>query len=173
MPTIIVDKAKGLYQKAATSANPAGTLSGQRKVVKNVTAATTLTVEDSSKLIVFNDVDGAVITLPDSGDGDIIGVTYEFALGVTATSNAHKVVCSDTTNEKLFGVLHMSDSDTSDATVGFCALAGDSFSAISSNGSTTGIQGSRYSITCIAADKWQVEGTMIGTGTVATPFASS
>ena len=35
MPTIIVDKAKGLYQKAATSANKAGTLSGHKVQVKD------------------------------------------------------------------------------------------------------------------------------------------
>tara|TARA_R110000787_G_C13302396_1_gene434627 strand:+ start:83 stop:856 length:774 start_codon:yes stop_codon:yes gene_type:complete len=152
--------------------NTSATLN-QVLTVDNVLANDTLTVAESGKTFVFNDADGAVLTLPDSGAGTIVGTYYDFVIGVTATSNAHKVVCADTTNEDMFGVLHMSDSDTSDATVGFVALVGDVFSAISSNGTTTGIQGSMYRVTNIAVDKWQVSGTMIGTGAVATPFATS
>ena len=44
MPTIIVDKNKGLFQKAATSANKAGTLSGNLNAVKTVVAGDTLTL---------------------------------------------------------------------------------------------------------------------------------
>tara|TARA_B110000211_G_C13929773_1_gene486626 strand:- start:74 stop:847 length:774 start_codon:yes stop_codon:yes gene_type:complete len=152
--------------------NTSATLN-QVLTVDNVLANDTLTAAESGKTFVFNDADGAVLTLPDSGAGDIVGTYYDFVIGVTATSNAHKVVCTDAANEDMFGVLHMSDSDTSDATVGFVALVADTFGAISSNGTTTGIQGSMYRVTNIAVDKWQVSGTMIGTGAVATPFATS
>jgi hypothetical protein len=63
MPTIIVDKAKGLYQKAATSANPAGSLSGQKDVVKVVNGAAALTELDSGKTILVQG-DGGNITFP-------------------------------------------------------------------------------------------------------------
>jgi len=152
--------------------NTSATLN-QVLTVENVTANDSITAAESGKMFVFNDADGAVLTLPDSGAGDIIGTYFDFVIGVTATSNAHKVVCADTTDEDMFGVLHMSDSDSSDATVGFVALVSDTFSAISSNGTTTGIQGSMYRVTNIAIDKWQVEGTLIATGDPATPFAAS
>jgi hypothetical protein len=174
---VIADDVAGSYVNANISSVNSFSLASTGQLaqvnVENKTADETLTASDSGKVFVFNDVDGAVLTLPDSGAGDIIGWTATFILGVTATSNAHKVVNADTTNEKIYGVLHMSDSDSSDATVGFAALDGDGFSAISSNGTTTGIQGSIYTLTNIAADKWQVEGTMIGTGSVATPLAAS
>ena len=50
MPTIIVDKAKGLFQKAATSANPAGSLSGAKSVVRGPfegVSAVTASLNDS------------------------------------------------------------------------------------------------------------------------------
>ena len=148
-------------------------LFGNRIPTDLVTANDTLTAAESGKTFVFNDADGAILTLPDSGAGDIIGVYYNFAIAVTATSNAHKVVCSDTTNEKLFGEVLTIATDSSDANVSFAAQAGDSFSAITCNGGTTGIIGSTFRVQNIAADKWIVSGNIHCTGSVATPFAAS
>jgi len=146
---------------------------GLRTPVTAITADTSLTANDSGETFVFNDADGAVLTLPDSGDGSLTGVYFNFFIAVTATSNAHKVVCTDTTNEKLYGQVLTVDTDTSDANASFAAQAGDSFSAISSNGGTTGIIGSNYTITNVAADKWLATGNIHCTGAPATPFATS
>ena len=148
-------------------------LYGNRIPTDLVTANDALTAVESGKTFVFNDADGAVLTLPDSGGGDIVGVYYDFTIAVTATSNAHKVVCADTTNEKLFGQVHTIDTDTSDANASFAAQAGDSFSAINCNGGTTGIIGSTFRVQNIAADKWIVSGNIHCTGSPATPFAAS
>ena len=60
MPTIIVDKARGLFQKAATSANKAGTLSGHKIQTKDCgTSAITLTESDSGKVFLVGADDGA------------------------------------------------------------------------------------------------------------------
>ena len=150
-----------------------GAVSGGKRNVELVTANDTLTAAESGKLFVFNDADGAVLTLPDSGEGDIVGVYYDFFINVTATSNAHKVVCTDTSNEKILGMLRNSDTDSSDAALNFAAVVGDNFSAVSCNGGTTGIQGSSFRITNIAADVWKAEGDILATGTVATSFATS
>ena len=145
-----------------------------KRNIELVTANDTLTEAESGTKYVFNDADGAVLTLPDSGSGgSMVGVFYDFYINVTATSNAHKVVCADTTNEVMFGILRNSDTDSSDAAVNFAAIVGDGFSAVNCNGTTTGIQGTSFRITCIAADKWQVEGDILGTGSVATSFAAS
>jgi hypothetical protein len=146
---------------------------GLRSKIVNITGNTSLTANDSGETFVFNDADGAVITLPDSGTGTLLGVYYTFIIGVTATSNAHKVVFTDTTNEKLYGQIHSVDTDSSDAFDTFAAQEGDGFSAISSNGTTTGIIGTKYTITNFAADKWYVEGHIHCTGNPATPFATS
>jgi len=60
MPTIIVDKNKGLFQKAATTANKAGTLSGQLEAVKTCDGDTTLTLADSGKLFLVGGTAGTI-----------------------------------------------------------------------------------------------------------------
>ena len=80
---------------------------------------------------------------------------------------------ADTTNEKFYGQVISTDTDTGDANETFPAQAGDSFSAISSNGSTTGIIGSHYTITNLASDIWMITGNIHCTGVPATPLAGS
>ncbi len=151
----------------------ASKLHGARRAATNITADTSISAGDSGKLFVFNDADGAVITLPDSGGGDIVGVYYDFYINVTATSNSHKVICADTTNEDLYGILRNSDTDSSDAAVNFAALDGDAFDHVACNGTTTGIQGSSFRFTNVAADKWKVEGDILSTGNPATSFGAT
>ena len=148
-------------------------LEGPKLSYQNVTADDTLTEAESGKLFIFNDADGAVLTLPDSGGGDLIGVTYHFYIAVTITSNSHKVVCTDTTNEKLYGQLHAIDTDGDASSNIWAAQAGDSFSAITTDGTTKAQIGSRFSVTNIAADVWHVNGNIHCAGTPATPFAAS
>ena len=68
MPTIIVDKNKGLFQKAATSANKAGTLSGNLNSVKAVVAGDSLTLADSGKLFLVGGGAGTIqVPISDAG----------------------------------------------------------------------------------------------------------
>ena len=149
------------------------TLEGNKIKVENVTADDTLTAAESGKTFVFNDADGATLTLPDSGGGAIIGTYFNFFIAVTITSNQHKVVCADTTNEKLIGSLHAVDADGDASAAIWNAQDGDSFSAISTNGVTKGIVGTMFTLTNMAADVWHVRGELVCTGTPATPFATS
>tara|TARA_R100000781_G_scaffold86284_2_gene53103 strand:+ start:601 stop:2436 length:1836 start_codon:yes stop_codon:yes gene_type:complete len=148
-------------------------LEGAKLSYENVTANDTLTEAESGKLFIFNDADGAVLTLPDSGGGDLIGVTYHFYIAVTITSNSHKVVCTDTTNEKIHGQLHAIDVDGDASSNIWAAQAGDSFSAITTDGTTKAQIGSSFTITNIAADVWHINGNIHCAGTPATPFAAS
>jgi len=175
---VIADDIASKYVNANITAVGAFSLASTgvmtKRNVELVTATDALTEAESGTKYVFNDADGAVLTLPDSGGGgSMVGVFFDFYINVTATSNAHKVVCADTTNEVMFGMLANSDVDTSDAAINFAAIVGDGFSAINCNGTTTGVQGSSWRITCIAADKWQVEANILSTGTTATSFAAS
>ena len=144
---------------------------GLRKTV--VATPTNVAAPRINHIYNFSDADGATVTLPDSGAGAYIGASFEFVISVAATSNSHKIVCTDTTNEKIYGALTMVDTDTSDAVVGMAAQEDDSFSAISFNGTTTGTIGTKIKITNIVADKWFVEGTVLHSESVATPFATS
>ena len=60
MPTIIVNKKRGLFQKASTTANPAGTIAGDLKVIKSVVAGDALTEADSGKIFVCGGTAGTI-----------------------------------------------------------------------------------------------------------------
>ena len=66
MPAITITAAKGLVQKTATSALPAGTLSGNlRKVITLTDADSELTAADSGAIVVCAALTGArTVTLP-------------------------------------------------------------------------------------------------------------
>ena len=139
-------------------------------VVESVTGNDTLTAADSGKTFVFADA-AAVLTLPDSGGGDIIGWTAKFISNFQGT--VQEVICADTTNEVMLGgVVHV-DTDDDTVTKGFAAEVADGFSSIEITGTTEGEPGSLWTLTCIAADRWIVEGVMQSAGSSATPFAAS
>jgi hypothetical protein len=98
------------------------------------------------------------------------GVVYTIWVPTTISTSSLKIGTNGT--DKFVGTLISVDTDTSDAVVGFTAAAANDF--INLNGSTTGgVAGSWVQIFAIAANKYMVTGTVLGTGTVATPFANS
>jgi hypothetical protein len=142
-----------------------------RTPVESVTANDSLTVAESGKIFLFGDA-AAVLTLPDSGAGDIIGVNYTFISNFTATGQ--EVICADTTNEVIVGTLINSDTDDDNATKAWNAEIADGFSSVEFTGVAEGAIGSRFKLTCIAADRWHIEGVVIQEGgSEATPFAAS
>jgi len=149
---------------------------GQRLTKKSITATDeTLTAAESGKLCIFSDDNGAIVTLPDSGDGSLVGVYYDFYVAEVATSNVHRINVADTTNEEFEGYLHSIDGDSASsvASVAFRALNSDGFDAIVMNGTDTGTVGTAFRITNIAPDRWYVTGHIAATGTPATPFVAS
>jgi hypothetical protein len=142
--------------------------------VKKIISATavgatyTLTKNDSGATFVFDRAAGCVVTLP----AHVAGLTFEFIVAVSATSNTNKVITAAGT-ELMIGDLVGIDTDTGDAAVHYPALAGDSYIAVAMNGTTTGIVGSRFTVTNLTATQWQVNGTILENGTVATPWSAS
>jgi len=143
---------------------------GQQKTIESVTADDTLTASDSGKTFVFADA-AAVLTLPDSGAGDIIGWTAKFISNFQGTGQ--EVKCADTTDEKIIGALVVADTDDITSGGTFTAEVADSFSSIEITGTTEGEPGSMWTLTCIDTNRWFVEGTMQSAGTSATPFATT
>ena len=99
------------------------------------------------------------------------GVVYTIWVPTTISTSALKIGTNGT--DKYVGTIVMNDVDTDGAgLVGFSAAAANDF--INLNGTTTGgVAGSWVQIVAIAANKYMVKGTVLGTGTVATPFANS
>ena len=147
-------------------------ISGRFAAVEGVTGNDTLTASDSGKVFMFNDA-AAVLTLPDSGDGDIIGWTATFHSVIQATGQ--EVLCTDTTNEKIIGnLLSTHADDDSAAAVPWNAQASDSFSSVEFTSVADGEPGSFFTLTNVAADVWHIEGVASQSGgSEATPFATS
>ena len=132
--------------------------------VAEITAETTLTYADYvGRIIEVNDADGAV-TLP-AITSDTIGAEYSFFIGTDSTDLDIKTDGTD----KFSGTLSVAGTTTK-------AFASDvsSNDVISMNGTTTGgDKGSNLKIVAIGLAEYLVSGTLIGSGTVATPFADS
>ena len=148
--------------------------------VVNITAETTLTfASHAGRLIEINDADGAV-TLPtiqadskgasagqdDPNVNNQLGAIYRFFIGTDATDLDIKTDGTD----KFVGSLAVGITDST-YKVFIPAASND---VISMNGTTLG--GDKFSyleITALADNEYLVQGVLIGSGTIATPFADS
>lgn len=98
------------------------------------------------------------------------GVVYTIWVPTTISTSSLKIGTDGT--DRYIGAVLSIDTDTSGAAVGFTAGASDDF--INLNGTTTGgVAGTFVQIVAVAALKYMVTGTVLGSGTVATPFATS
>jgi hypothetical protein len=98
------------------------------------------------------------------------GVMYTIWVPTTISTSSLKIGTDGT--DRYVGAILSIDTDSTDAARGFVAGASDDF--INFNGTTTGgVAGTFVQIYAIAALKYMVTGTVLGTGTVATPFATS
>ena len=145
-------------------------LAYRRSVISGLGATRTLNPSETGSLVMLDKADGIVITLPTTPK---FGTFYDFAVSVTLTSNAYKII-TGSAGELLVGSILNCDTDSSDAVAIWKALVGSSYVSVNFDGSTKGgIKGDRIRLTCLNATTWLVEGVTNGTGTVATPLATS
>lgn len=150
---------------------PSGaTITGQRgNVISGQGATVALTAAQSGSRCLFDRAAGIVYTLPAAS----VGLTFEFFVPVTVTSNAHKIITNATATEFLTGSLMNIDTDTSNAVAAWTG-DGSTHVSVSMNGTTTGgLKGTWLKFTCVSSTLWLVTGVDEGNGTVATPFATS
>lgn len=146
---------------------PTAVLGAHRQVIDAVGATRTLAPEESGALCMFDVATGVVYTLPPP----VIGMTFDFAVKTSVTSNAHKII-TDAATTFLVGAVVMGSIAT--ASPGGFSANGTTIRALSANGSTTGgLIGESYRVTCVSATQWQISGVCVGSGTLATPFATS
>jgi hypothetical protein len=100
------------------------------------------------------------------------GVRYTIWVPTTITTSTLKIATN--TTDLFIGTLFGVDTDSTDTLVAYNALAADTFDFINLNGGTTGgVAGTFIEIVAVAANCYMVTGTVNGSGTVATPFATS
>ena len=103
-----------------------------------------------------------------------LGVVYTIWVPTTISTSTLKIGTTAASGDYFIGSLMGVDTDSSDALVAYNALAADTFDFINLNGSTTGgVAGTWIEIIAVAANAYMVRGTVNGSGTVATPFATS
>lgn len=141
---------------------------GLHREIITVAANTTLTKEQSGALVLLGVASGATLTLPAPQEG----LVFDVGVTVTRTSNAYKIITDAATTFLVGAVM------AGDATI---ATSGDVFEAdgstivsVNMDGDTKGgFIGTTLRFVCISSTKWYVNGLVIGTGTMATPFATS
>ena len=155
----------------------AGFISAGSSSVVSLTADTTLTVEaHAGKILTTNDADGK-FTLPtivatspsdptDPNQLNNLGATFTFVVETAATDMD---ILTDGT-DKFVGGLYTGVNDATGKTF----ISGASNDVITMNGSTKGgLAGSIVKVTAIADNKYAVEGLILGSGTIVTPFADA
>jgi len=149
--------------------------------VVSLTADTTLTVADhAGRILTCNDADGK-FTLPtidatadangtgpgnDPNNTNNLGATFTFIVETAATDMDIKTDGTD----KFVGGLYIGVNNATGKTF----ISGASNDVITLDGSTGGgIAGSIIRCTAMADNKYAVEGILLGSGTLATPFADA
>ena len=143
----------------------------------SLTADTTLTVDaHAGKILTCNDADGKftlpsiVVTTPsdptDPNQANNVGATFTFFVETAATDMD---ILTDGTDKFVGGVYTGVD----DAT-GKTFISGATNDVITMNGTTKGgLVGSIVKCTAMATAKYAVEGIILGSGTLVTPFADA
>lgn len=155
--------AKSTFSGPVVSNN--GFISAGSNNIKNITAEETLTFNDhAGRIIEVNDADGAV-TLPSIKSGEL-GAKYTFFIGTTATDLDIKTDGTD----KFVGSVMVAVNDGAKKSF----VPGATNDVISMNGTTTGgLENSYVEVTALATAEYLVQGLLIGSGTIVTPFADS
>lgn len=155
----------------------AGFISAGNASVVSLTADTTLTVAaHSGKILLTNDADGkftlpSIVATAPSRDDDPnqtnnLGATFTFVV-VTAATDMD--ILTDGTDKFVGGTY----TGVTNAT-GKTFISASSNDVITMNGSTQGgLAGSIVRVTAIASAKYAVEGIILGSGTLVTPFADA
>ena len=156
----------------------AGFISAGSNSVVSLTADTTLTVAaHAGKILLTNDADG-IFTLPsivtttpsdptDPNQLNNLGATFTFVV-VTAATDMD--IVTDGTDK----FLGMGYTGITTAATGKTWVSAATNDVITQNGTTKGgVAGSYIRVTAIASAQYFVEGMLLGSGTIVTPFADS
>lgn len=128
-------------------------------------ATRTLLPEESGGMFLWDAATGVTYTLP----APVVGMQFDFFVSTSVTSNAHAVTTNAAT--VFIGGAVQQIIAASATTLGSVGN-GTSHVTISMNGTTTGgLHGTFIRFRARSSTVWSVTGTVVGSGTLATPFA--
>lgn len=144
-----------------------GSTAGVKPTVIDSNAATlTLTAAQSGAIVLLDRAAGTTITLP----APAVGLNFTFVAPVSASTGNYKII-TDAGTTLLLGQVNVF---VSTGTAKYFLGDGSTDVAVTMNGTTTGgLAGTRLRFECISSTLWNVDGNTEGSGTVATPFATS
>ena len=155
----------------------AGLINAGYNSVVSLTANTTITVAShAGRILLCNDADGVftlpsiVVTEPDdkTDPGQLCNLGAQFTFVVVTAATDMDIVTDGT--DKFVGGVYTGVNDATGKTF----ISGSSNDVSTMNGSTKGgIAGSIVRCTAIASAKYAVEGIILGSGTIVTPFADA
>lgn len=158
------------YEQVSYGGNASQWRGQHQQIISDAVATRTLLPKEAGARCCFDLAAGVIYTLPPLTSVNA-GMRFEFFTSVTRTSNAHKIITSAATEFLLGAVILLNNAATTGEAFG---ADGTTIRAVSSNGTTTGgVIGDCYRVTAYSATQWLVEGTLIQSGTAATPFATS
>ena len=152
---------------------PLMTVSGLRRTVEAITAATkTLVAADSGKIFTLDRAGGIAITLPAAA----AGYFFDFVVTTTFTGTWQIDAASDA--DVLQGGCWIVDKDNVDshvavnagATIGFSTPAAADHQFVADGDTKGRFLGSRLTYLAASDSKWIVDGVIFGDGTLALPF---
>lgn len=153
----------GVSTSGATVRPAANSIGAVSSITADATYA--ISAQESGTTFLLNKADGIVFTLPAAA----VGLSYKFVVGTAVTSNAYSIDCA--TGDFFLGLLNLGAEDGAAD-----AFGGDGAAdlSIDMNGSTTGgLVGTEIEVIAVSGTQWHVRGSLLGSGTVATPFATS
>ena len=156
--------------------NPSGFNSVVNLSGSGVTTA--LTVGDHGGRVITVDDATAKLTVPEivatvpsdkTDPNQLCNLGTTFRVMITTAVTGFEINLSG--SDEFVGVLYQIDTDSSDAIAAYPAEAADNFASIDLNGTTKGGRvGSYVEIEAVASAVWRVSGTVLASGSVATPF---
>jgi hypothetical protein len=132
-----------------------------------VAGPTAITAAQSGSIFTLDRAAGGELTLP----APAAGLWYAFAVTVSVTSNDYEIT-TDVPGTTLY-IGSMWETVAAGTGTEFFPN-GTTHSAIVMNGTTTGgLINTLFTVYCLNSTTWVVDGTMMASGTIATPFANS
>jgi hypothetical protein len=159
----------GTAASKALVSDSSGLIGLKRKYVADAAFASpvALTAAQSGGVCVFDNAAGAIFTLPAAE----VGLYYDFVIQTSASSNAHRVNC--TTGDFFVGSVTIHAGDDTGLSTGFAAN-GTTHLGINLDAVTQGwLAGGHFRVTAISGVLWLIQGSLLGTGTLATPFETT
>lgn len=138
-----------------------------RAVIDGAGTATTLTTAQSGALCLFNTAAGQAYTLPAISSDDV-GMEFEFCALVTGTGTYS--VTTDAATTFIGGALDSSSTAVAEGGDTFVANPASTTNFTADSDVTGRLVGTRFTVTAISTTVWRISGTMMGVGTLATPF---